>query len=232
MEVKEIIEKVMQEYGPTFDEDVADTLKTFLLTYSEDIIKYTEENLPTDEQINKNIDKILDENFPNASKEERAERREFLEKIQLQGMTYAEAAGLDENHLEGLFSLGYHHYNSGKYEEAQQYFCYLTLLNNRDPRYFFSAGAAFQMLKDYSNAIAFYNQSTHLDWMNPMPWFHLADCYIKTEDYPNALMSLKGVINRTKNNGMYAKINERAQLLYDQTFKKFSEEIREFHTSE
>ncbi|MEC7839976.1 MAG: SycD/LcrH family type III secretion system chaperone [Chlamydiota bacterium] len=232
MEVKEIVDKVMDEYGPTFDEEEAKTIKTFLLAYAEDIINYTDENMPTDEDVKKQIDQTLDEHFSDESVEEKAKRKEFLEKIYLEGKTYAEAMGLDSNHLDALFSMGYNNYNAGKYQEAQMYFCYLTLLNNRDPRYFFSAGAAFQMQKDYSNAIAFYSQCTRLDWMNPMPWFHLADCYIKTEDFPNALMALKGVINRTKNDGMYAKINERAHILYNQTLEKFSEEIREFHMSE
>ena len=224
MEFKEALKNVLDELEPSLDKEIAKELRRYFMENSEQIEKLLVESFPSDEELRQRIEESLDRK--KLSKEEYHLEKEHLEKLLIQGMTQAEALNVDHKVLDGLYSLGYSHYNHGKYREAQTFFCYLTLLNDKDPKYFFAAGAAFHMQKDYMTAIGYYTICSYLDWMNPLPWFHLADCYYEIKDFPMALTSLENVFIRTKNSKMYAKLYDRAKFFKERIIQKIDESLK------
>lgn len=221
MDVKEALKSVLDELEPSLDKEIAKELRSYFMENSEQIEKLLVESAPSDEELRQRIEESL--NRRNLSKDERLHEKEHLEKLLIEGMTQAEALGVDHKVLDGLYSLGYSHYNHGKYREAQTLFCYLTLLNDKDPKYFFAAGAAFHMQKDYTTAIDYYTICANLDWMNPLPWYHLADCYFEVKNFFMALTAVENVFIRTTNLKMYAKLFERAKFLKERIIKGFEE---------
>lgn len=224
MEIKEIVDRVMENIEPTTDKETADFIRNFLLENGEEMAKNIAASMPSEEDIRKDIDKALQEHCANLPEKFRKLHKETLEKVYIEGKTYGEAIGLTKDDIDVLYNLGYSYYNMGQYKEARALFAYLTVLDRREPRFFFAAGAAYQMLKDYESAEQFYSYCTTLDFLNPVPFYHLADCYIHLNRDLDAAVALKNVISRTKNTKMYGKIRDKAQLLLDAILKKIDQE--------
>jgi hypothetical protein len=97
-------------------------------------------------------------------------------------------------------------------------------MDRREPRFFFAAGASYHMLKDYESAEQFYLYCTGLDNVNPIPFFHLADCYIHLNREFAAAVALKHVVERAKHNKIFRKIGDKAQLLLKSVLEKLDQE--------
>ncbi len=231
MNAKELADEVMSKFGSTFDKDVADHLYEFLLLNGDKLIQWAGTSQSDREKILSDIEEQIKNSPEKLSEEEKEHRRQFLKEIYLEGKSKAEALGIDRQYLEGLYSLGYNFYKNGKYEMAANLFCNLVLLDDKEARYFFAAGATFHRLKDYGSAIGFYNLSTTLDWFNPIPWFHLADCYNRIEHYPNALMSAKNVLNRTKDQSKYFILHQKAEVLYDAIVDRYEQFLKKWENA-
>lgn len=232
MSVSQVFDEVFQEFLPTFEKDTAKKLQELFHEHGDEIMEWFEKRIPTNEEIKAHIDKIIEKTFSNASKEEKEKHRKHLEDVYIKGMTHADVIGLDQEFLDGLFSMGYYYYNHGKYKEAQTFFCYLTFLNDKESKYFFSAASAFHMQKDYGSAIAFYRRCTSLDWKHPMPWYYLTDCYWKIQDYPNAVMSIQHFITRAKHDEKYHTLCERAEILHKRICDDYEDFISKWEAKE
>lgn len=224
MEVKEYVKGLIDKYEHTFDKNVADALRLIFVDNCDWILKKITDQAPTVGEVNAMIEKNLKEYFPDASKEELEKRRQFLREVYIEGKNMGEAMGFTLEQKDALYALGYHNYNNGKYDEARKFFCFLTLLDNKDSRYLFASGAAYHMLKDYPSAITFYSLCTYQDWLNPLPWYHLADCYIQTKQYKEACNALENMIRRCGKDKMYKKICERSKLLQESLQSQLTKE--------
>lgn len=220
MELSKTVDQVLKELSPILNEDSVELVKKFLIENGQKLMEMEMESLPTKEEVEAMIQKVMEKSRPHLDKEQQETLKKILEDVYLRGKSFGEAFNLSHQNLEDIYNMGYTAYNAGHYQEAQNFFCFLTLMDREEPRYFFGAGAAFQMLKDYPNAIAFYECCTILDFLNPLPWYHLSDCYLQEDKKLEAAFALTNTISRAKNNPIYRKIQLRSQMMLDKLIEE------------
>ena len=115
-----------------------------------------------------------------------AAARAFLE----DATTLGELKGISRQELEAVYSLGFTHYRTGRYEDAAKLFQFLVLFDHLNPKYWLALGAVQQVAKDFKGAVASYAYASFLDLENPKPQLHAAECFLALGDKENALSSL------------------------------------------
>lgn len=126
-----------------------------------------------------------------------------------------DAIGLNEEMIEGMYSFGYRLYNSGKYDQAIQLFRFLMLLDPTQPKFMLGLAACFHMQKEYQDAAAIYMICSILDIENPIPHYHVSDCYIEMQQPDLASLALEQCILRCGDKSEYVGIKNRAQVMLD-----------------
>ncbi|MBA3721563.1 MAG: SycD/LcrH family type III secretion system chaperone [Parachlamydiaceae bacterium] len=139
---------------------------------------------------------------------------ESLEKCLIEGVPLKKAIGMTPEMEEMLYNHGYSQFQGGKYKMALNYFNFLRYWDYTF-RYNFAIAACYQYMGNYSDAAANYILCIYLDRANPMPYFHLYDCFVKLDDYLAALKSISYVLVLTENKSDYTLIRERAQYEYN-----------------
>lgn len=137
---------------------------------------------------------------------------EMAANILKKGVLPSEALGMDEQMLEGIYGQAYRLYNTGKYAESGQIFRLLIMINSLEPKYSMGLAACFHMLKEYKNAIDTYNLTSIIDPENPIPQYHISDCYIKLGDKVSAIIALKLAIKRASNKPEYQTLIDRSKM--------------------
>lgn len=135
-----------------------------------------------------------------------------MKKMLLGGQSPQNAAGMNKEILESIYSQAYRLYNNGKYTDSAHLFRILIMMNAMEVKYVLGLAACFQMMKDYGNAIHTYTMCSAIDIDNPLPHYHSSDCFIHLKDYLSAMVSLELAIARTENKPEYSKIRERSLL--------------------
>jgi cytochrome c-type biogenesis protein CcmH/NrfG len=70
------------------------------------------------------------------------------------------------------------------------FFRVLCAMDCDDPKHWLGLGAAYQMLKDYDEALPAYGLAAVLDQTNPQVHLHAADCFIALKRIPDARNAL------------------------------------------
>jgi type III secretion system low calcium response chaperone LcrH/SycD len=105
----------------------------------------------------------------------------------LNGLSFAEAAGIKKETLEAGYGLALSLYNSGKFTDAETMFKGLCLYNHQDDRFWMGLGGCRQMSGDLDGAIDAYNMAAFLGSLtSPAPTVHAGLCYLKKGDKENA----------------------------------------------
>jgi type III secretion system low calcium response chaperone LcrH/SycD len=123
--------------------------------------------------------------------------------------------GITEELMEKYYALAYNLYNQGRYLDALAVFKNIFPKDGLNPRYAFGVAACYHQLKDYENAAVFYQMTTMLDLIDPIPAYHLYDCVIRMNNPLYATYALEMVMKRCKNDPMYQKLYEAAKLHLD-----------------
>lgn len=176
----------------------------------------TLETLPTTENIEKNINKIVSKSDPSLTEEQKQMQRDLLKKVFIEGKSPAEVMNLTKKNLEFIYSYAYNLYQTGNLDSAIAIFRFLDVLNPTDPRYAFGIGAALHMQKKYVEGADWYIKSAALDPTGPIAYYHASDCYIKANDSKSAQIVLIQAIARCGNNPVYEKLKTKAELMLDQ----------------
>ncbi len=142
------------------------------------------------------------------------------------GVQPQEVIGLNDAMVEGIYGQAYRLYNTGKYKDAIQLFRLLITLNPTEAKYSMGIAACFHMLKEYENAIGAYTLCGAIDPDNPIPYYHVSDCYIKMEDKRSALIALEFALNRVGDKPEYATIKDRITRSIESLKKEIKEERR------
>lgn len=119
--------------------------------------------------------------------------------------------GMTEQDVEAVYALGHTHYTTGNYNEAENIFRGLCLLNHLSQRNWLGLGAAQQMQKKYQPALSSYSYAQVLDMADPRPLMHIYECLMGLQDYPKAMESLEGLIKLTVNNPQHAALHAKAE---------------------
>ncbi|MDP1880167.1 MAG: SycD/LcrH family type III secretion system chaperone [Parachlamydiaceae bacterium] len=128
------------------------------------------------------------------------------------GILPKETLGFNPMVLEKIYFHAYNLFQAGKYKDSLLVF---ELLNNLDPydvRFCFAAGACYHYSKDYLKAAGKYIECTTLDPVNPIPYFHLYDCFMHTDHLMSAFVAINQMMNIIGDNPDYQTLKDKAQL--------------------
>jgi len=169
---------------------------------------------------------FLDQNFtydpgssfvnpPSFSNEELAslERKKgmtpLLKKVLHNEAIPKEVIGTSQKHIDSLYSQAYKVYNAGKFAEAAQMFANLVSLDYKDTKYLFCLAASLHLAEQYVNATNAYAFYATQEPKNPIPFYHMADCQMKTDDLTGAAVALEMAIIRAADHPQYQVLKDR-----------------------
>ena len=143
-------------------------------------------------QVKKGIEELGEKIHAKSSEDMKA----YVQKLLNKGALPQEVLGFSDVMVEGMYGQAYRLYNTGKYREAIELFRMLTLINVQETKYLMGLAASFHMLKEYKKAVDVYTMCTLIDEANPIPYFHLSDCFMQIDDNASALIALEMAIKR------------------------------------
>jgi len=155
-----------------------------------------------EELIQKNVSSVGDK----LNREEKKKLVDVLRKVTLEGMTPKDAMKLDDQIMNLCYSYAYNLFNTGKFEEANQTFRILKTLDSRSPRYTMGLAACYHKQKEFEKAAEVYFACSLIDLTSPIPFYHMADCYIQMDDPYDAYIALAAAAKRCGNDPTYAKL--------------------------
>jgi type III secretion system low calcium response chaperone LcrH/SycD len=157
------------------------------------------------------IHEAIKENEKKLTPKQQKQLQDALQKLTQEKVPLKQVMGITPEIEETIYVAGYNLFQSGKYKEALKIFYSLVQLNNTY-RYNFAIAAAHQYAKEYTDAIGSYLICTQIEPENPVPFFHLYDCCMKSKNHLFAEVFLLNAIEMASKNPEYAKLKERAQL--------------------
>lgn len=169
------------------------------------------------------IKSIVLKSGPNVAKETKKSIYKTLVDIYVNGKSPKEAMNIKEEELRELYHYGHYLFNSGKYEEAREVFKWLYSIEVGNGDFATSIGVCHHRLKDYDNAITCYMCGAMLKPKDPVPFFYCYDCYLNLGMPDAAAIMLANVIERAGNQPEYAKIKQKAELLFEPLKKQVLE---------
>lgn len=144
--------------------------------------------------------------------EQKAELTKQVTKQIQEGATVKEALGLTDENLEQVYAVAYTRYQQGAYQDAAALFRYLVSLDPNTYKFVLGLAAAHHKLHQYQPAANLYVLASLRAPSDPVPYFHVADCYIRLEDTEMARSALYLCISHCKSPES-ATMKERAQLI-------------------
>lgn len=162
------------------------------------------EHLKKDESKEKNVTQLADEFFKN-------------------GHMPKDVMNLNDKQVEGLYAQAYNFYQTGRYKDAIQIFRLLVMLNANEVKYVLGLGACLHMMKEYKNAVESYTLCCVLDPENPIPYYHMSDCFIEMKDPYSAIVALEMSVKRAGNKPEFQMLKDRA-LMTMETLKNDAKE--------
>jgi type III secretion system low calcium response chaperone LcrH/SycD len=151
----------------------------------------------------------------------------LLEKIHIEGKRPFEAMDIPKEFIEWFYSNAFNLYNSAKYEEARKIFYILNVFDPQDSRFWYGLAACHHMEKQYDVAIFGYTKCLFIPPVNPMTYFHLADCYEKLGFKREAAVMLQTCIRHATTDPQYAAMQTRAKKELEQLLQQIDKEAEE-----
>lgn len=149
-----------------------------------------------------------------------------LKGIFQENMLPKDAMGLSDDVLEGIYGHAYNMYSTGKYDEASMLFRMLMLLNPLDSKFTLGLAACCHMMDNFEAAIGLYQMLFTLDPLNPIPHYHLADCYVQIEAMDGAQHELDTAIELCGKNKEYESIKDRSRMMLEKLKKGEGAELK------
>ena len=168
----------------------------------------TDEMEKARQQVQAAIEKLGDKVPPKA----RPLIEEAFVKMKVDHILPKDAMKLSPEVIEIIYQHGYKLFQNGKYKEALNIFTTLRQLDITDLRFSFAIAACYHYSKDYLNAAANYSIYKYMDPLNPIPCFHLYDCYMKANYPVSALFALEEALTLAERSPEYASLKEKILL--------------------
>lgn len=121
---------------------------------------------------------------------------------------------LSPESIQSLYATSFRLYNSGKYEDAKNFFRILTLSDPHQRRFWTGLAACYKMLKSYSEAIECYSVAAIQDPTDPFVHAHAADCYHALGNCQQAIGALESAIEMAKSNTEHRALVSKLDLLH------------------
>ncbi|KAF3362397.1 putative regulatory protein lcrH and chaperone sycD [Chlamydiales bacterium STE3] len=132
-----------------------------------------------------------------------------------EGIFTKSTLGITEKEVERVYSQAKQLYDAGKFEDAKTLFSVLVLIDAQSPAVLYGFASACLMLKQYEEAIEAFLEYAGFVPSDPLPYFFIAACYEKKQDYVSTLIALQTVVNRAGEQAKYQEIKNRALLTFD-----------------
>jgi type III secretion system low calcium response chaperone LcrH/SycD len=111
-----------------------------------------------------------------------------------EGASPAEAAGLSQEQLEALYSLGHWLYSTGEFKDAETAFRSLCLYDYHDSRFWMGLGATLQAQEKLNMAAEVYGMAGMVSKLaDPAPFYYAGLCLMRLGDFEGADASLRTV---------------------------------------
>ncbi|MEM1283388.1 MAG: SycD/LcrH family type III secretion system chaperone, partial [Chlamydiota bacterium] len=218
-------DKMVKNLEPIVEPEELKVIKDCCMQSKDKLQNYLDKFCPPEEQLEEKAEEYVESSFPDLDDESKKRMKNaFIRDYQGNG-TVAEVMGISEESLNTAYTLAHNSYVSGKYPEAKNYFQLLVFWHDKNPIFRFGYAAALHMMKDYKLALDQYLACISLDFKNPIPWFHLADCSIHLKDWKLAIYALNAVIEFSKDKDDFNEIVNKAKLLKD-VAQKESEQFK------
>lgn len=163
------------------------------------------------EAIKEAIKQVVAKNGTHLSEKDLKKQEDVLIKIHVEGKKPYEAMNIPKEMIEYLYMNAFNLYNSSKYEEARKIFYILEIFDPKDSRFSYGIAACHHMEKKYPLAIHNYMKCLYLPPVNPMTYYHLADCYLKSDRKREAAVMLKTCIRNAGEDANYGPMKSRAE---------------------
>lgn len=170
------------------------------------------------------VKKATEEMADRIGKESFEGQETIVKQLISHGVAPKDVMGLNDAMVEGIYGQAYRLYNTGKYKDAIQLFRLLIMLNASEPKFLMGIAACYHMLKEYDNAVGAYTLCGVIDPDNPVPYYHVSDCYLKMEDKRSALVSLEFALRRVGEKPEFSIIKDRIIRSIDSLKKEIKEE--------
>ena len=99
---------------------------------------------------------------------------------------------------EVVYHYAYTHYKQGQYEEAQNLFRLLSMVDGSKRKFWMGLGLSLQANKKYKEAIAAFESAAILDMNDPHAHYQAAECFFALSNKEKGLLALKGAENAIK----------------------------------
>ncbi len=151
----------------------------------------------------------------------------IMDRMIVEGMSPKQAINISDDTMEGFYTEGQRLYSSGKYEDALRMFRFLTLLDPTRIRYILGMAACQHMRGKYIGAAQLYQMCGLADPTDPIPHFHMADCYLKLDMIAVAVHCLKTTVRYCGGEPKYAKIRDRAKMMIKELSQREAKKSKE-----
>jgi type III secretion system low calcium response chaperone LcrH/SycD len=215
MKAKELIEEAIKNLEPVTEPEMLEVVKHTYYKNEEQLQEFLDKYYPPEELLEEKAEEYADSIEPGASEASKQRLIDAFKENYYGRKTFAERFKVNEELLSGTYAVAFTKYNHGMYAEARNFFNLLVLMDEYNPDYRFGMAATLHMLHEYDEAIPHYNVCTVLDLDNPIPWFHLADCYMQLEKWDLAMFALRSVVHRVKNKELFKEIQNKSEVLIE-----------------
>ncbi len=138
--------------------------------------------------------------------------KQVLTKMQTENLPFKEALGFSPELIEEIYQYGYSLFQSGKYQEALPVFNILRFIDGNDERFTFSLAVTHHHMKNYIEAAGNYMLCELVNPDDPLPAYHLSDCFIKMNQPELAFNAMKMAHQFAAQDPKYAELKEKIEL--------------------
>ena len=118
----------------------------------------------------------------------------FVKMLDEGTLTLKSAKGITNEEMNAVYSLAHDFYRTGRYQDAETLFKFLTVYDHLNPRYWMGLGATRQVQRRFEEAIKAYALvSVTLDVKNVKAPYYAAECFLAMGDRENARKALEHV---------------------------------------
>lgn len=229
MDATEVIDRMVKNFEPIMDPEDLKIVKDSYFACKDSLQNYLDTFYPPEEELEERAEAFVENIEGELDEGMKKSLRDAYIKNYNGELSMAKMLGVSEESLNTGYTLAYNSYNQGHYEEAKNYFDVLIFFDHNDPSFRFGLAASLHMMKEYAPAIDQYFAYICVNFHDPIPWYHLADCCIAMEDWDLALMALRAVIANAEGKKDYENIIKKSELMKDVVTKKL-ENLSEFES--
>jgi predicted Zn-dependent protease len=164
----------------------------------------------TENSIEKEIDKLVEEKLNTLSSQKKAETKEALKKITKGELTPKEAFKIDDHFLKLLYAYGYRLFQAGKFQESELIFLFLVKMDPQNVSYAKALAFAYKEQKHFNLMITAYLNWSLLERYNPIPSYYRAEALMELKEFEEAYLAYAEAALKGLSDPVYESLRQRA----------------------